>query len=151
MLRQFAGQKGGRAKGGHSEDDDAIDPERMPPEGEAWLDLLPGANPYDQVVAKTKGRFGYLDAKAREQSNGVLLDNKSKQHDLDLASGKSVTRADHIRDIRTIVDAIIADLSPLADAAVNYVPPEQQPRMRHTMDQAIIAFRLAAAARIPKA
>jgi hypothetical protein len=139
-ARQMAGRKGGLSRGENQQN--------ATPTGDDWLDLLPGVNPYDRAVSKTKGRFTYLDARSREQSNGELLNNERKKHELDLERGRSLSKDAHRAAVIAIVEAIISDLSPLTDAAVNAVPPESQPLMRHTMDLATRKLREAASERI---
>ena len=93
--------------GGHGSppEGDPADPEVLPPEGDSWEHLLPGRNPYDEVVRRTKGRFSYLDAKAREQSNGELIANDRRKHELDEARGKVVPRAEMDRAVAMVRDA----------------------------------------------
>lgn len=156
--RALAGQKGGRSSGGGTysggsggfdSGPDPIDPERMPPDpGAGFLDLLPGSNPYDKVVTKTKGRFGYLDAKAREQSNGELLANEKRQQDLAVARGKLLTREQHRAAVASVVTAIIEASSTLTTAAVSLHAPEQQPVAQHQFEAALSKWRESAMALI---
>jgi hypothetical protein len=151
--RALAGQKGGRATGGGTysggsggfppeAEPDTIDPERMPPDpGDNFLAMLPGVNPYDSVVAKTKGRFGYLDAKAREQSNGELLANEKRKQDLAITRRDLKTKDEFRDSITAITEEIVSRLSILVDAAVDTHPPEQQPRVRHLMEAAAYKLR----------
>jgi hypothetical protein len=149
--RALAGQKGGRANGGGAysggsggfdPEPEPIDPERMAPDpGADFLALLPGRNPYDEVVAKTKGRFGYLDAKAREQSNGELLANEKRKQDIDLSRGKLITADESRERLRSFAEIWIAHLSSLTDACLAAVPPEHQPTARVRLDAAVRAYR----------
>lgn len=150
-ARQLAGQRGGanRGRGGSppSPDDDVPEAERMPPEDD-MLGLLPGTNPYDRAFLRTRGRFGYMDAKTREQSNGELLNNEKRRMEIDQARGKLLTRAEHREAVSSIVMAILEASSSLTAAAVSLHPPEQQPVARHQFEAALSKWREAAMALI---
>lgn len=117
----------------------------------------------DDPVERLGQPLTWGDELKRQQVKGEEIQNQRRavevqRAEVELAKAQDdraearkllIPRADHIRDIRAIIDAIISDLTPISDAAVNFVPPEQQPRMRHIMDQAIHTFRVAAAERIP--
>jgi hypothetical protein len=149
--RALAGQKGGRSSGGGTysgggggfePEPEPIDPERMAPDpGADFLALLPGKNPYDEVVAKTRGRFGYLDAKAREQSNGELLANEKRKQEIDQSRGKLLTLDQHRERLRDLTETWLSHLGSLADACLAAVPPEHQPAARHRLDLALAAYR----------
>lgn len=149
-ARQLAGQRGGtnRGRGGAPPDgDDIPEAERMPPEDD-MLGLLPGTNPYDRAFLRTRGRFGYMDAKTREQSNGELLNNEKRRMEIDQARGKLLTRAEHREAVAAIVTSILEASSSLATAAVSLHPPEQQPVARHQFEAALSKWREAAMALI---
>ena len=103
------------------------------------LSLLPGSNPYDRVVFKTKGRFGYLDAKAREQSNGELLANEKRKQEIDISRGKLLTLDQHRESLRTLAETWLAHLPGLIDACLSAIPAEHQPAARVRLDAAVAA------------
>ena len=138
-LRQLAGQKGGRANGAGP---DPINSERLPPEGEGWESLLPGRNPYDEIVRKTKGRFSYLDAKAREQSNGELLANDRRKHELDEARGKVIPRSELDRAIKKIRDAWWREVQQVAGLVLPRLadlPGDARARVKSAIDTEVAA------------
>lgn len=95
-------------------DDGTIDPERIPPapngriSDEELLALLPGSNPYDKAVLRSRGRFTYLDGKTREQVKGEELNNERKQAEIAKERGDLLTR-DQVRQRDDAIDGLWCD------------------------------------------
>lgn len=89
------------------------------------LGMLPGKNPYDHIVLKSKGAFTYLDGKTREQVNGEVLANEKLtvailQQRGDLLTREQVEARDELMD-----EIYMTHLARCVEFAGTLVPPEQ--------------------------
>lgn len=108
----------------------AIEPEVVPPKGEPLteeeiLSLLPGSNPYDRVVLRSRGRFTYLDGKTREQVHGVELDNQKKAAEVAQARNQTLT-IDQVHERDEQVDAMwVTGLRTVHELLRELLPPDK--------------------------
>ena len=125
-----AAQLGGRAKaaGKKSGQDDQ---KTIPADNSAALSddeilaMLPGANPYDAVVLRAKGKFTYLDGKTREQVNGEVLANEKLALIIEQTRKELFTR-EQVDEMDAAKDAIVLrHLETVAQFAASLVAPDK--------------------------
>lgn len=150
------GEFGGPVLEPASEDiDGAIEPERIPPKGKAeplsdeeLIGLLPGSNPYDKVVLRSRGRFTYLDGKTREQVHGVELDNQKKAAEVAQARGQTLT-IDQVQERDAAVDGFWLDgLRTVHDLLRELLPPDKLLSAQTSADEWINKVRTQVAEKI---
>lgn len=126
-AKVVAGRMGGNAKAGRSKTDEAKDNTRDAEfiSDDDLIGLLPGKNPYDHVVLKTKGQFSYLDGKTREQVNGEVLANEKLTVAILQARGDLLTR-EQVEARDELMDEIyMTHLGRLVEFVGTVVPPEE--------------------------
>lgn len=126
-AKVIAGRMGGNATAGRGKTDDAKDDIRdaSPISDDDLLGLLPGKNPYDHVVLRTKGQFTYLDGKTREQVNGEVLANEKLTVAILQARGDLLTREQVETRDELMDDIYMTHLGRLVEFVGSIVPPEQ--------------------------
>lgn len=142
-AKVVAGRLGGNATAGRSKtksaEDFIIDAEEVADDD--LLGMLPGKNPYDHVVLKSKGAFTYLDGKTREQVNGEVLANEKLtvailQQRGDLLTREQVEARDELMD-----DIYMTHLARCVEFVGTLVPPEQGNAVRDKAEAWVIDTR----------
>ena len=145
-----AARLGGNAKAGRgqTDTDDVHDAEKITDKD--ILALLPGTNPYDHVVLKTRGKFTYLDGKTREQVNGEVLTNEKLTVAILQARGDLQTREQiEARDERHD-EIILRNLNSVVDLAAGLVTPDRALEAQTKAKDWLRVVRVAIAAEIDR-
>jgi hypothetical protein len=143
QAKRTAGRMAGNAKAGRS---------RPRPEGSvdhspALLAAFPELAGYPFPVADSLGLKDALEAalkSAKAHQAEVELDEARAKRDL--ARGKSLTKDEHTARCVALAELFVSRLSIITSAAVDLLPPEQQPAARHAIDQAVAEYRRQVAA-----